>query len=120
MHRQRRGERALVARPPRPALDADAAGAEPLAEVRDRPRAERDVDLRIEREEPVALRLRVAAADGDDECPDCARLRAAGVAEVGRELRVRLLADRARVEDDDVRLVLAVAPRRGRAPRACP
>ena len=39
VHRQRGGELALVARPPRPALDAEAARAEPLAEMRDRARA---------------------------------------------------------------------------------
>ena len=66
VHRQRRREAALVGDPPRAAVDAEAAGAEPVAEVRDRAGPERDVDVRIEREEPLALRLRVAAADGDD------------------------------------------------------
>ena len=51
--------------PHAPRSTPNAAGAEPLAEVRDRARAERDVDVGIEREEPLALRLRVAAADGD-------------------------------------------------------
>ena len=46
VHRQRRGELALVGRPPRPALHAEAAGAEPLAEMRDRAGPERDVDRR--------------------------------------------------------------------------
>ena len=81
------------------------AGADPLAEVRDRARAERDVDLRVELEDPLPLRLRVAAADGDDEL-GVLPLACARVAEIGRELRVRLLADRARVEDEHVRVLL--------------
>ena len=44
-----------------------AAGGDPLAEVRDRARAERDVDERVLLEDPLALRLRVAAPDRDDE-----------------------------------------------------
>ena len=106
VHRQRRRERALIARPPRPARHAVAARAEPLAEMRDRARAERDVDLRIEREDAVALRLREAAADGDDRV-GVRSLARAGVAEIRGELRVGLLPDRARVEDDDVRLLRA-------------
>ena len=51
--------------PKRPRATPCAAGAEPLAEMRDRARAERDVDVRVELEEPLALRLGVAAADGD-------------------------------------------------------
>ena len=78
---------------------------DPLAEVRDRAGPERDVDLRIELEDPLLLRLGVAAADGDHEVGVLALPRS-GVAEVGGELRVGLLADRARVEDDDVGLVL--------------
>ena len=65
MHRQVAGE--VLVRSEPPARDAFAAGAEPLAEVRDRAGAERDVDLRVELEDPLALRLGVAAADGDDE-----------------------------------------------------
>src|SRR4029453_11528620 len=38
----------------------------PLAEVRNRTGREGDVDIRRELEQPLALRLRVAAADGDD------------------------------------------------------
>ena len=48
-----------------PARDPDAAGAEPFAEMRDRARAEGDVDPGVELEDALALRLRVAAADGD-------------------------------------------------------
>ena len=40
---------------------------DPLAEMRDRPRPERDVDERVALEDPLSLRLRVAAADGDDQ-----------------------------------------------------
>ena len=47
------------------ARDAYAAGAEPLAEVRDRAGPERDVDVGVELEDPLALRLGVAAADRD-------------------------------------------------------
>ena len=85
------------------ARDAAPPDAEPLAEVRDRAGPERDVDLRVELEDPLALRLGVAAADRDHEVRVLALSRA-GVAEVGGELRVGLLADRARVEDDDVGL----------------
>ena len=42
------------------------AGAEPLAEMRDRAGAEGDVDEGIELEETAPLSLRVAAADGND------------------------------------------------------
>src|SRR5205085_6977650 len=84
-------------------LHAEASGTEPFAEVRDRARAERDVDLRVQREDAPTLRLRVAAADGDHHLGPLP-LACAGVAEVRSELRVGLLADRAGVEDDDVRL----------------
>ena len=82
-----------------------AAGAEPLAEVRDRAGTERDVDLRVELEDPFALRLGVTAADGDDELRVLALPRSR-IAEIGGELRVRLLANRAGVEDEDVRIGL--------------
>src|SRR5207302_7145813 len=77
----------------------------PRAEVRDRARSERDVHGRIELEQSLTLRLRVAAADGDHRV----RLRAlAGdrLTDVRGELRVWLLADRAGVEDDHVGLLL--------------
>ena len=73
--------------------------------MRDRARPERDVDVGVEREEPLALRLGVAAADGDDHLRALALARS-GLSHVRRELRIRLLADRARVEDDDVGLAL--------------
>ena len=52
------------------ARDAVAARADPVAEVRDRARPEGDVDVRVELEEPLALRLGVAAADGDHRARD--------------------------------------------------
>ena len=71
--------------------------------MRDRAGAERDVDVGVELEDPLALRLGVAAADGDHAVGVVALARR-GVAEVRGELRVGLLADRAGVEDDDVGL----------------
>ena len=115
----RAGEGALLGDPERTARDALAARAEPVAEVRDRAGPERDVDVRVEREETLALRLGVAAADGD-HLLRVALLQRAGLREVCGEALVRLLADRARVEDEHVGLAPAHAPRRGRAPRACP
>ena len=95
--------------PKRPARSLSA-GADPLAEVRDRAGPERDVHLRVELEDPLPLGLGVAAADRDDEIGVLALARA-GVAQVGGELRVGLLADRARVEDEHVGVCL-----RGRLP----
>ena len=104
---QLRGELAVV-EAEAAARDPHAAGAEPLAEVRDRARPERDVDRRVELEDPLALRLGVAAADGDHAVRVLALARRR-LAEVRGELRVGLLADRARVEDDDVGVVGARA-----------
>ena len=95
-------------RPKRPRATPTPAGAEPLAEVRDRARPERDVDGRVELEDALALRLGVAAADGDHAVRVLALPRGR-LAQVGGELRVRLLADRAGVEDDDVGVVGARA-----------
>ena len=86
------------------AVDGVAAVRDPVAQMRNRSWAERDVDERIQLEDPLALRFGVAAADGDDDVRLLALPRA-GVSEVGRKPRVRLLADRARVEHEDVRLV---------------
>ena len=86
------------------AFDREAAGGDPVAEVRYRAGAEGDVDEWIELEDPLSLRLGVAATDGDDHVGTLA-LHGAGVPEVRREPCVGLLADGARVEDDDVGLV---------------
>ncbi len=100
VQRELGGELAVVEAEP-PARDADAAGAEPFAQMGDRPRAERDVDRRVQLEDPLPLRLRVAAADGDHAVGILA-LPGRGLAEVRGQLQVGLLPDRARVEDDDV------------------
>ena len=73
--------------------------------MRDRAGPEGDVDLRVEREQALSLRLRVAAADGDDR-PGPLALQLRRVPHMGGEARVGLLTDRARVEDDHVGLVL--------------
>src|SRR3954451_21820181 len=96
---------ALLAGAERAASDALAAGAEPIAEVRDRAGPERDIHVGVELEQPVPLRLRIAAADGDDR-PRPLALQLRRIAHVGGEARVGLLADRAGVEDDYVRLAL--------------
>ena len=101
--RQVAGEVLVGAEPA--AVDTCATRADPLAEVRDRARPERDVDLRIEVEDALLLRLGEAATDGDHEVGILALSRT-GIAEVGGELGVRLLADRARVEDDEIGLLL--------------
>jgi hypothetical protein len=86
-------------------LSAFAPRAQPLAEMRDRPRAKRDVDVRVEREQPLALRLGVAAAHGD-HLLRIALFQRASLREVRRKALVGLLADCAGVEDEQVRLVL--------------
>ena len=105
VQRQPPRERALFGDPERAALDALAARAEPLAQVRDRARPEGDVHVRVEREQPLALRLGVAAADGD-HLLRLALLQRARLGEVRGEALVGLLADRAGVEDEHVGLVL--------------
>ena len=100
---ERRREGAVV-EPEAPARDPDPARAEPVAEMRDRAGPEGDVDARVELEDALALRLGVAAADRDHALRILALARER-VAEVGGELRVGLLPDRARVEDDDIGLV---------------
>jgi hypothetical protein len=72
--------------------------------VRDRAWPERHVYEGVEVEDALALRLRVTAADGDDELRVHA-LPGSHVAEVRREPRVGLLADRAGVEHHDVRIL---------------
>ena len=104
MHRQLAREAAFVEAEP-PACDAETAGAEPLAEMRNRSRPERDVDVRIELEQAVALRFRITAPDGD-HLVRVASLDRGGLCEVRRELLVGFLADRAGVEHEDVGVVL--------------
>src|SRR5262245_9779095 len=104
VHRERPGELALLA-DPESATRRVSPGAEPLSEVRDRARPEGDVDEGVQLEEPLALGLRVAAAHRDHllRVGELEHLR---VAEMRGEPLIRLLADRARVEDEDVRLFL--------------
>ena len=90
------------------ALRGDRVGRQELGELVDLAGAERDVDEREAREDLVLDRLRPAAADADDPRRVLA-LQALGVAEVGEELRVGLLADRAGVEEDHVGVVGALA-----------
>ena len=104
VHRQRAGELALVS-DSKSAARRLAPGAEPVREMRDRPRPEGDVDERVEVEEPLPLCLCVAAADGD-HLLGVGELEHLRVAEVRGEALVRLLADRAGVEDEHVRLLL--------------
>ena len=104
VHRQLAREGALL-EPEGAARDPFAAGADPVGEVRDRAGAEGDVDVRVELEDALALRLRVAAADGDDLAGITALQRGC-LREVGGELLVGLLPDRARVEHEHVGLVL--------------
>ena len=59
------GERALLGDAEQAPLDSEPACAEPVAQMRDRAGPEGDVHERIELEDPVALRLRVAASDSD-------------------------------------------------------
>ena len=103
MHRQRRGERSVI-EPEASSRNALPARAEPRAEMRDRPRTEGDVDERVQLEDAFPLRLGVAAADRD-HARRIGTLACSLRAEVRGELRIRLLADRAGVEHDDVGLV---------------
>ena len=102
MHRQGRGER--VVRPEAATGHRKPTRLDPVTQVRDRPGSERDVDERVALEDSLTLGFGVAATDGDDEI-GLAPLARGGVPEVRGELRVRLLSDRARVEDEHVRLV---------------
>ena len=103
VQRQLRGEVAVV-QTEAPSRDAHAARPEPFAEMRDRTRPEGNIDRRVELEDPLALRLGIAAADGDHPIRMLS-LASRGFAQVRGELRVGLLPDRAGVEDHDIRLV---------------
>jgi hypothetical protein len=86
------------------ALERESACADPLPEVRNGARAEGDVHERVLLEDAFALRLRIAATHGDHEIGPLA-FTCARVAEIRSEPSVRLLADGARVEHDDVCLL---------------
>jgi hypothetical protein len=98
----RKVSREVLVRAEPTALDAEAAGAEPLTEVRDRARSERHVHERVALEDQLALRLGVAPTDRDHQVWALA-LAGSRLPEVCGELRIRLLPDGARVEHDDVR-----------------
>jgi hypothetical protein len=100
VHRQLARECAIL-EPETAPRNAQPARADPLGEMRDRPGSERDVDVRVEVEQSFALRLRVAAADRDHRL-GIRVLQRLRLGKVRREALVRLLADRARVEDDHV------------------
>src|SRR5437773_2187110 len=102
VHRQLAGEAAIV-ETEAPTCDAEAAGTEPLAEMRDRARPERDVDVRIELEQTVTLRFRITASDGD-HLVRVASLDRGRLREVRSELLIGFLTDRAGVDDADVRV----------------
>ena len=108
MHREVTREVLVRAEPA--ALDRVATGCDPLSQVRDRARAERDVDERVPLEDALALGLRVAASDGDHHV-GLPALAGRCIAQVGSQPSVRLLADRARVEHQHVRFI-----RRSRLP----
>ena len=103
--RQQRGEGPLLSGAEAPALSSEPARAEPVGQVRDGAGPEGHVDEGVHVEEALSLGLRVAAADGDDALR-ITLLQRAGLGEMSREALIRLLADRARVEDHHVRLVL--------------
>ena len=98
------GEFALLGDPEPAARNAHPTGADPLAQVRDRAGPERDVHERVLLEDALALSLGVASAHRDHPL-GVALLQDARVAEVRREPGIRLLADRAGVEDEDVRVL---------------
>ena len=80
-------------------------GTDPVRQVRDGAGPEGDVDVGIELEQPLALRLGIATADREDLAL-VRLLQRPRLLQVGHEPLIRLFADRARVEDDDVRLLL--------------
>jgi hypothetical protein len=96
------------------ALGGERVAREELGELVHLARAERDVDERELREHLLLHRLRPAAADTDDPLRVLA-LEPLRLAEVGDEPVVSLLADRARVEQDEISVAapvrLAVAER---------
>ena len=101
------------------ALGGQRVAGQELGQLVDLAGAERDVDEREVAEDLVLHRLRPAAADADDDLRVAALVRG-GLAQVGDEAAVGLLADRARVEQDQVGVARLLAPPRSRATRACP
>ena len=101
------------------ALRGQRVAREELGELVDLAGAEGDVDERELAEDVVLDRLRPAPADADHDVL-AAALERGGVAEVRDEALVGLLADRARVEEDEVGVVALPRPPCSRAPRACP
>ena len=85
-----------------------------LRELADVVRPEDEVDVRDAREEPVLLLLRHAARHRDERAAP--RLHLAVAAERGEELLLRLLAHRAGVEEDEIRVLGAVRARERVAP----
>jgi hypothetical protein len=83
------------------ALRGERVARQELGEAVDLPGAERHVDEREAREDLLLDRLRPAAAHADHDLRALA-LEALGLAEVGDEAVVGFLADRARVEEDEV------------------
>src|SRR6266545_780103 len=88
-----------------PPRDAESGSSEPLAEMRDRTRTEGDIHAGIQLEQTLALSLRIAAADRD-HLVGIPVLECGGLRQMRRKLRVRLLPDRAGIEDEDVCLFL--------------
>ena len=85
------------------ALGGERVRGQELGQLVDLPGAERDVDERELAEDLLLDRLRPAAADAD-EARRVAPLERLGLVQVGDEAVVGLLADRAGVEEDQVRV----------------
>ena len=102
MHREGGGEAVVRAEPA--SRHGATAGFDPPPKVRDRAWPERHVDKRVPLEDQVALGLCIASAHRHHELgvPPFA---GGDVTEVRSEPGVRLLPDRARVEDEDVGLL---------------
>ena len=101
------------------ALRGERVAREELGELVDLAGPEGDVHEREALEHLLLDRLRPAAADAHDALGLFA-LQPLGLAEMGDEAAVGRLADRAGVEEDQVRRPRAPAPRRSRATRASP
>ena len=90
------------------ALGGERVAGQELAELVELAGPERDVDEREVAEHVVLDRLRPAAADADHDLRVAPLVRG-GLAQVGDEPAVGLLADRARVEEDEVGLARLLA-----------